>query len=309
MKDISIIIPVYNESKNILVIYSRLKEILNKLELMWEIIFVNDGSNDDSAFIIRDLSKRDSNIKFISLTRNFGQQAALTAGMDFAEGNAVITMDCDLQDPPEVIPEMIKNWKNGYHIVFARRKIRNDKFMKKYTAILYYKLLYKFAEIKIPGNIGEFRLIDRYVLDHLKNMREKSRYLRGMVAWLGFDYTIVDYVRPNRIYGETGFNFLKMVRLAMSGILSFSLLPLRLGFLIGILSIFLGTGFLFYIIFDILINDQVYPLYKWLTIALFIFVGFLFILVWILGEYVGRIYDESKGRPIYVIREKSNEAQ
>jgi len=309
MKDISIIIPVYNESKNILVIYSRLKEILNKLELMWEIIFVNDGSNDDSVFIIRDLSKRDSNIKLISLTRNFGQQAALTAGMDFAEGNAVITMDCDLQDPPEIIPEMIKNWKNGYHIVFARRKIRSDKFMKKYTAILYYKLLYKFAEIKIPGNIGEFRLIDRYVLDHLKNMREKSRYLRGMVAWLGFDYTIVDYVRPNRIYGETGFNFLKMVRLAMSGILSFSLLPLRLGFLIGILSIFLGTGFLFYIIFDILINDQVYPLYKWLTIALFIFVGFLFILVWILGEYVGRIYDESKGRPIYVIREKSNEAQ
>jgi polyisoprenyl-phosphate glycosyltransferase len=306
MKEISIVIPVYNESKNILVIYSRLKDLLNNSGYPWEIIFVNDGSNDDSGTILADLASKDNNVKLISFTRNFGQQAALTAGMDFADGEAVITMDCDLQDPPELITEMISEWKKGSRIVFARRKIRNDRFLKKYTAILYYKLLYKLAEIKIPGNIGEFRLIDRFVLDQLKNMREKSRYLRGMVAWLGFDYTIVDYERPNRIYGKTGFNFLKMMRLAMSGFLSFSLIPLRLGFLIGIISIFLGTGFLFYIIYDILINSQVYPLYKWLSIALFIFVGFLFILVWVLGEYIGRIYDESKGRPIYVIKEKKN---
>lgn len=305
MTELSIIIPIYNESKNILVIYSRLKEVLNKLELSWEIIFVNDGSNDDSSIIISDLSKKDTNVKFIALTRNFGQQAALTAGLDYATGEAIITMDCDLQDPPELIPEMINKWKEGHHIVFARRKIRNDKFIKKYTAIIYYKILYKLADIKIPGNIGEFRLIDRYVLDHLKNMREKSRYLRGMVAWLGFDYAIVDFERPNRIYGVTGFNFLKMMRLAMSGFLSFSLLPLRLGFLIGIISIFLGTGFFSYIIFDIIVNNNVYPLYKWLSVALFIFIGFLFILVWILGEYIGRIYEESKGRPIYVVKDKN----
>ena len=251
MKKLSIVIPVYNESKNILAIHSKLKEICPLTGMEMEIIFVNDGSNDDSVRVIRELSERDSMVKLISLTRNFGQQAALTAGLDKATGDAIITMDCDLQDPPELIPEMVKKWKEGHLIVFARRKFRNDRFFKKYTAILYYKLLYKLSQIKIPGNIGEFRLIDRYVLEQLNCMREKTRYLRGMVAWLGFDYAIVDYDRPNRIYGKTGFNFLKMMRLAMSGFLSFSLVPLRLGFLIGIISVFLGTGFLFYIILDI----------------------------------------------------------
>jgi len=304
--DISVVVPVFNEEENILVFYRRVKKALAKLNRSREFVFVNDGSHDQSLEVLKGLSAKDLGVKFINLTRNFGQQAAITAGMDYSSGKAVITMDCDLQDPPELLPEMISKWEDGYDVVYARRSHREDTFFKKYSALLYYKILQKLSDVEISGNIGEFRLVDRKVLSSLKGMREKSRYLRGMVAWLGYRYKIIDYNRPERLFGDTGFSLLKMVRLGMTGILNFSLLPLRLGLVIGLATVFVGFGFLTYITFDIMIYDTIYPLYKWLSVITFIFTGFLFILVWIMAEYVGQIYNETKGRPIYVINDKEN---
>ncbi len=287
-------------------LYDGLKRALADRGHGWELIFVNDGSTDDSLKVLADLAHKDISVKYIVLTRNFGQQAALTAGMDYAKGNYIITMDCDLQDPPELVPAMIEKAVEGYDVVFARRNFRDEGFFKRTTASLYYKLLEKFSDTEVYGNIGDFRLITRKVLVQLKGMREKSRYLRGMVTWLGFKHAILDYDRPKRIHGTTGFSLLKMVRLGMAGILSFSLLPIRFGLVVGLMSIFSGIAFLAYITYDTFINDEVYQLYKWLSVVTFVFIGFMFILIWILAEYVGQIYNESKNRPIYVIEQKEN---
>lgn len=305
--EISIIIPVFNEEKNIKIIYGKLIVLqCFKKNQNFEIIFVNDGSEDHSANELRALSKNDSKVKVITFSRNFGHQAALTAGIEFSKGNAVISMDCDLQDPPELIEKMIEEWKSGAEIVYTRRSIRKDNFFKKITAKLYYKILRRFTDLKIYGDIGDYRLLDRIVVNELLKLNEKTRYLRGMVAWLGFNYKIIDYNRPKRIHGKTGFSLLKMSRLAMAGILNFSLLPLRFGLVLGIFTVLLGFFFLGYIFIDSIFFDKIYPLYKWLSVVTFIFVGLLFVLIWILGEYVGKTYDEAKQRPLYIVREKLN---
>ncbi len=307
MSDISIVIPVYNEEKNITVIYNKITGLscFDKKE-NFEIIFVNDGSNDNSQIELTALAKNDKKVKVISFSRNFGHQAALTAGIEAASGNAVITIDCDLQDPPELIPEMIQLWQQGTKIVYTRRNIRKDKFLKRVSARLYYKILKQFTDLKIYGDIGDFRLLDRTVVTELLKLKEKTRYLRGMVAWLGFDYKIIDFDRPKRIHGKTGFSLLKMSRLAMAGILNFSLLPLRLGLIMGLFTILLGFIFLMYIFIDSIFFDKYYPLYKWLSVVTFIMVGILFILIWILGEYIGKTYDETKQRPLFVVKNKIN---
>jgi dolichol-phosphate mannosyltransferase len=306
MSLLSVVIPVYNEEINIPLIYNELKNIFTTLAIDFEVIYVDDGSTDGSLLVLRELSKKEARIKYISLSRNFGQQAALTAGMDHAKGDAVITMDCDMQDPPALIPEMIEKWKSGHDIIYARRKNRHDRFLKRITARWYYRLLTRFSDQKIQGEVGEFRLVDQKVIKELSMMREKSRYLRGMVYWLGFNYAIIDFERQNRQHGATGFNWLKMARLAMHGLLNFSLLPLRFGLFLGLLTIPAGLFFLIYFIFDIVVNHVEYPLYKWISVVSLIFIGFLFILIWILGEYIGKIYEETKDRPLYVIRFKGN---
>ncbi len=303
---ISIVLPVYNEQYNIKTVYEKIlaQQIEGSCEP--EFIFVNDGSNDQSLLVLKELAFGDKRVKYICLSRNFGHQVALTAGLDYATGDAVITMDCDLQDPPELIPEMIKKWREGYKIIYARRKLRKDKFFKKVTAKIYYSLLYKFSATKIHGEIGDFRLLDRSVHQMLNSMREKTRYLRGMVPWLGFEYAIIDYDRPERIHGKTGFSLLKMVRLGMNGILSFSMAPLRLGLIIGIFVIFTGFIFFVYLLLNYLINDQFYKLLEWMAVINYTLMGFLFVLIWIIGEYVGKIFDETKNRPIYLISETGN---
>lgn len=306
MKKYSVIVPVYNEEKNISLLYSKLSKIFKNKK--WELIFVNDASTDNSLFEIKKLADKNYFIKYISFSRNFGHQAALTAGLDNALGDAVISMDCDLQDPPEIIPAMIKKWEEGADVVYARRKNRKDNLFKKYTAIWYYKLLHKFSEVEIPRNVGDFRLVDKKVLNELKNMKEKARYLRGMVAWLGFKYDFVDFIRPERIHGQTNYTLKKMIRLASDGILNFSLLPLKLGMMLGLLSILVGVFFLIYMVLDTLLNASgnisYYELYKWLSVSFLILLGFLFVCIWIIGEYIGRIYNESKQRPLYVIKER-----
>ncbi|MFH0865922.1 MAG: glycosyltransferase family 2 protein [Bacteroidota bacterium] len=306
MKNISFILPVFNEAKNIPLVAEKIAEYASPGKYHIEIIFVDDGSTDESLYLIKKLSEKDKSIKYIALSRNFGQQAALTAGLDMAKGDAVITMDCDFQDPPEIITQMLEKWEEGFKIVYTRRKIRNDGFFKRTTAKTYYKLLYKFSENKIQGNIGDYRLIDKRVLEELGKMRERSRYLRGMIPWLGFDFFVIDYERPKRKHGKTGYGFLKMARLAMNGMLNFSLLPLRFGLMLGIFVIFTGVVFFIYLILNYLINDQFYKLLEWLAVINYILIGFFFVLFWIVAEYIGKIYNESKDRPIYIIKEKGN---
>lgn len=306
MSLLSIVIPVYNEKDNIRLIYDEIVQLMKEMDLDHEIIFVDDGSTDESLIILKKLAMEDKSVKFLCLSRNFGQQAAITAGLDHASGDAVITMDCDLQDPPSLIPEMISHWKHGNEIVYARRKARNDRFLKRITARAYYRLLTRFSDQKIQGDVGEFRLIDRKVMNELTVMKEKSRYLRGMVYWLGFTHTIIDYERPPRQHGKTGFSWLNMARLAMHGILNFSLLPLRLGLVLGLLTIPAGLFFLIYFVVDIMVHHVEYPLYKWISVVSLIFMGFLFILIWILGEYIGKIYEETKDRPLYIVRSRGN---
>ncbi len=303
----SFVIPAFNEEKNIEIIYQALLNLILKYNKDFEIIFVDDGSRDDSKEKIKQLSKIDKRVKLISLSRNFGHQPALTAGLKYAQGEAIITMDCDLQDPPEIIDQMIEKWKNGADIVYARRtNYRKDNWIKKLASRFYYRVLAKMADIDIPRNVGDFRLISKVVLDEINQMDEKSRYLRGMVAWTGFKYDFVDYYRPDRELGESGYSFKKLITLGMNGFLDFSFLPLRIGFILGLFSIVAGVFLLAYQIWDSIVNNAYYHLYKWLAVATFIFMGFMFMLMWIIGEYIGKIYNEVRARPIYIIKEKFN---
>jgi glycosyltransferase involved in cell wall biosynthesis len=307
MPELSIIIPLLNEDKNLMLLYERLNEVLSKIQFTCEIIFVNDGSCDNTQVLLEELAKKSNDVKIISLTRNFGHQAALMAGLDGAKGDAVITLDGDLQDPPELIPELISKWKEGHPVVYARREnYRNDNFLKRWFSMLFYYLLDLFKVASGPKNVGDFRLIDKEVHLKLISMRERTRYLRGMISWLGYQHAFVDYKRPDRTDGKAGYSFKQLIQLAMDGFFSFSRLPLRIGFFLGILSIFIGLGFMVYMIADILINNVYYHLYKLLVDVIFIFIGFIFILIWILGEYIGRIYHEVKGREIYIVDKKIN---
>ena len=305
---LSFVIPAYNEEKNIEAIYIRIKELMQSIREAFEIIFVNDGSTDNTLGKLKEIASNNKEVKIINLTRNFGHQAALTAGLKWAKGDAIISMDCDLQDPPEIILEMYHKWKHeGFEIVYARRKnYRKDNFLKKAGSKLYYKIFSKFSLIDIPRNVGDFRLIDKKVLIEINNMPEHSRYLRGMVAWTGFKHTFVDYYRPDRKEGESAYSLAKLARLGMDGMLNFTVLPLRLGFYLGVLTIFIGTALLLYQIGDTLITGAYYHLYKWLIVVLFIFMGFMFMLMWIVGEYIWRIFNEVRSRPIYIIKEKVN---
>lgn len=303
-KLISIIIPLYNEEKNIVPLYQQLTTYLVNREL--EIIFVNDGSTDTSIIELNKLADKDPRVKIISFTRNFGHQAALTAGLDYAAGDAIITMDADFQDPPEIVPKLIEEWEKGVKIVYARRSHRKDPILKRLTARWYYNLLYKASEIKIKGDIGDFRLIDKSVAQHLKKLREHSRYLRGLIPWLGYSYSIVDYERPKRSKGHTKFNWIKMARFAMNGLLNFSLLPLRIGLVAGIFIVFTGIIFFIYLLARYFFDNQFYKLLEWLAVINYILIGILFIFIWFIAEYIGKIYEEVKNRPLYIIESVKN---
>ncbi len=305
---LSFVIPAFNEEENIEAIYERLIILANKYsEMDYEIIFINDGSSDRTLSILKELSDKNEHLKYIDLSRNFGHQATLWAGLLNASGDAIISLDCDLQDPPELIEQMIAKWKEGYKVVYARRlNYRGDNFFKKIASRVYYKLLDKITNIPIPQNVGDFRLIDKKVLKALYRMKEHSKYIRGMVAWTGYKSTFVDYHRPDREKGISKYTFRKLLGLAISGMMNFSHIPLKLGLYMGIISIISGFFLLSYQLVDVVINDAYYHLYKWLVVVIFIFIGFLFMLIWILGEYIARIYDEIRDRPLFIAKDKIN---
>ena len=303
---ISIILPIFNEEQNIPLIYQELTTVLQSLNYEYEIIFINDGSKDSSWQKITELTKRNKHIKGLNFSRNFGHQVALSAGYDNALGNIIITMDADLQDPPSLIPQMIEQWQKGTQIVYARRTDRKDTFLKRITANCYYKLLDHISDVHIPRNVGDFRLIDKKVLSYLKECHEKAPYLRGMVAWSGFTDAFVDFKRPNRVSGKTGYTWAKMLKLAFDGVTGFSLFPLKLAAFIGIFVIITGSLMFLYISVDTFLHDVYYPLFKWLVTIIYIFMGVQFLLMWLLGEYIGRIFEQQKGRPLYLVAEKAN---
>lgn len=304
--DFSVVIPVYNEEEVIYQTYCRLKQVMNAAPGSYELIFVDDGSTDASREILRDLAEQDGDVRLLVFSRNFGHQAAISAGMDYAEGSAIVVIDADLQDPPEVILEMIKKWEEGYDVVYGKRiKREGETFFKKATAAVFYRLLRKMASHDLPPDVGDFRLIDRKVCDTLKGFREKSRYLRGLISWMGFRQGEVEYVRERRQAGVTKYTLKKMLKLAFDAIASFSYKPLKAASYLGVFFCFAGLVFLV-----VLINLRFFAgvaVGGWIplgAINLF-FNGILLIALGIMGEYIGRIYEEAKDRPLYILADKA----
>jgi polyisoprenyl-phosphate glycosyltransferase len=305
-KLLSIVVPIYNEEANIPILYKELSTVLAQLsDYNYEIVMINDGSIDNSWHLIKTLTLNDPQIKGISFTRNFGHQAALSAGYEIAKGDAIITMDADLQHPPAVILSLVHAWHKGAYIVYVKNSKRTDRLLKNILSSLYYKILNRVAEVPMPENVADFRLIDKKVLAIVHDTKEQS-YLRGIIAWTGFPHTILSVEFPARRAGTSQYTWKKMFKLACDGLTHFSLFPLKIASYVGIFVIVTGTGMLSFITLEALIYHAHYPLFKWLVTIMYIFIGVLFILLWIIGEYIGRIYQELKGRPKFIIQEMHN---
>lgn len=307
-KLISIVVPMYYEEKVADECYKRLKKVMNDNEINYEFIFVNDGSKDRTFEILNKIAEEDNNTKIISFSRNFGHQIAVTAGVDKAKGDAVVVIDSDLQDPPELIPKMIDLWNDGYKVVYAKRKKRKgESFFKLFTAGMFYRILDKMTDIDIPLDTGDFRLMDRDVVNVLKTMKENNRFVRGMVSWVGFKQTPIEYERDERFAGETKYPLKKMLKFASDGIISFSAKPLKLMGSLGVFCVSVSLIIFLYALIRKLTND-VNVVSGWASImtAVTFLGGVQLLSISVLGEYIGRIYDESKGRPLYIIEKEVN---
>lgn len=302
---LSIIVPLFNEEAVIPQFYERLKKVMDSQDGDYEIIFINDGSTDRSMEALLKLRQSDPRIKIIEFSRNFGHQIAITAGLDHAQGKAVIVMDGDLQHPPEVIPKLIQKWKEGFELVYTVRKETKDAgYFKNLSASLFYSLINKIGDIQIPKHGADFRLVDRRVLESLKLMRERSRFMRGLFNWVGYSQTSVEFEADVRYAGVTKYSFKKMIQFALDGITSFSSFPLRIstyfGFMVSVIS-FLYAAFAIY---ARLFTDIALPGWTSILVAVLFLGGVQLITIGLLGEYIGRIYNEVKQRPLYIIRNK-----
>ena len=301
----SLVIPVYNEEKTILELYRRVVAVIDKLDGLVEIVIVNDGSRDRSLQLLRDLHQKDARICYISLARNFGHQIAVTAGLNFVRGQVIVILDADLQDPPELIPDMIEKWRQGYQVVYAQRTQRHKEgLFKRFTAYFFYRLLKRLADVEIPTDTGDFCLIDRQVVDILNSMPERNRYLRGLRSWVGFQQTAIRFEREYRFAGEVKYTFAKSLALAVNGLVSFSKVPLRLSTYVGLLAAVVAILMALLVIYW-----RIFTPYSGLTgftiilVAIFFLGAVQLVSIGILGEYIGRIYEEVKGRPLYTLAE------
>jgi len=303
MITLSVIIPCYNEEEIIgKTIKSLVKVCSSFKEIETEYIFVDDGSKDSTLKILKQNSQKNSNIKILSLSRNFGHQIALTAGIEHSSGDAVVIIDADLQDPPKLIEKMLEKWKIGFDVVYAKRKKRNGETkFKILTASFFYRLLSFLSDISIPQDTGDFRLISRRVCDILISMPERDRFVRGMVSWVGFKQTEVLYERQKRLAGETKYPFQKMIKLALDGIISFSTKPLRIATILGFFSAFLSLTGIFYAVILRLFSNTWVEGWTAIMIVMLFLGGMQMIILGILGEYIGRVYNESKNRPLYIL--------
>jgi dolichol-phosphate mannosyltransferase len=301
----SLIIPIYNEEESIPELYQRVQVVMNKLGDKVELLLVNDGSRDRSLKMIRELHEKDPRVCYISFARNFGHQAAVTAGLNFARGQAVIVLDADLQDPPELIPSLIEKWQEGYQVVYAQRtKRQQESWFKKFSAYIFYRLLQRLADVDIPADTGDFCLMDRCVVDLLNRMPERNRYVRGLRAWVGFEQTAVQFQRDPRFAGEVKYTFKKSLALAINSLVSFSKIPLRLSTYLGLFAAFISLLMAVMVLYWRLQQpDSRLTGLATILMATFFLGSVQLISIGILGEYIGRIYEEVKGRPIYTIAE------
>ncbi len=301
---ISVIAPVYNEAKSLPELHRRVRAVLEDLGEPWELLLVDDGSRDGSSERIRDLAQQDERVRPVIFTRNFGHQLAVTAGLDYSRGEAVVIIDADLQDPPEVIPDLVRRWREGYEVVYAVREERKgETWFKRFSASLFYRMIQLITDVEIPLDTGDFRLLDRQVVDALNSMRERHRFLRGMSSWVGFRQVGVPYKREARFAGETKYTFRKMLDFALNAVTGFSYFPLQLATYFGFTSAAIAAIAIPVVIVLRLMGNQAFFGQATTLLAVLFLGGVQLISLGLLGEYIGRLYDEAKGRPLYVVRE------
>ncbi len=304
----SIVAPVYNELESIAELYPRIRDVMDSTGESWELILVDDGSQDGSTDVIRKLAINDARVRPVIFARNFGHQIAVTAGLDYSRGAAVVVIDSDLQDPPEVILDLIAKWREGYEVVYAKRVEREgESWFKKTTASLFYRIICRITDVQIPLDTGDFRLLDRKVVNIMSKMREGHRFLRGMSAWVGFKQVGVEYKRATRFAGETKYPFKKMLKLALNAVTGFSYFPLQLATYLGFISAGLSVISIPIVVILRLISSPQLTGQATTLITVLFFGGIQLISLGIIGEYIGRIYDEVKGRPIYIVSEGPSE--
>jgi len=300
----TIIAPIFNELENLPILHERISNVMDQSGHSWELVLVDDGSTDGSTDMIREIAKKDERIRPVIFARNFGHQIAVTAGLDYSRGQAVVIIDADLQDPPEVILKLIEKWQEGFEVVYAVRSEREgETFFKKITASVFYRLIFRITDVKIPMDTGDFRLMDRKVVNVMNSMREHHRFLRGMSAWVGFKQIGVTYKRAARLAGETKYPFKKMMKLALTAITGFSYVPLQIATYMGFISAGISLIAIPVVILMRMLGSQQFTGQATTLIAVLFLGGVQLISLGILGEYIGRIYDEVKGRPLYIVSE------
>ena len=309
MKKISLVIPMYYEEQVAKECYERTSNVLKRIENYdYEIVFINDGSQDRTLEILEEIAREDKNVKIISFSRNFGHQAAVTAGLKEVTGDAIVIIDADLQDPPELIPEMLKLWEDGNEVIYGKRKKRNgESAFKLMTAKLFYQMLNTLSDVEIPKDTGDFRLVDKKVVDTINSLPEHNKFLRGLFSWVGYKQYAYEYERNERFAGKTKYPLKKMIKLAADGIISFSTKPLKLVGTLGIASILISIGILIYALISYAFKlNQLSAGWTSIMVAITFFAGTQLLSLWIISEYIGRIYDECKGRPQYIVDKKIN---
>lgn len=309
MKKISVVIPMYYEEEVAYECYNRMKKNLNELsQYDYEIIFVNDGSKDKTLEILQDIAKQDKKVKIVSFSRNFGHQAAVTAGLKYITGDCGIIIDADMQDPPEVIKDMIKLWEEGNEVIYAKRKKREgETAFKLFTATMFYKVLNGLSEVEIPKDTGDFRLADRKVIDVINSLPEHNKFLRGLFSWVGFKQVPFEYERKERFAGETKYPLKKMLKLATDGIIGFSTKPLKIIGGIGFISVVISVLILIYALLNCIFSwDLIAKGWTSIMFSMTFLIGIQLISIWLVAEYISRIYDEAKGRPQYIIDKTIN---
>ena len=311
MKKITIIVPAYNEEESLPFLHERLTKLINSIEnYEFEVLLINDGSKDNTLDIIKEMRQKDERFCYVNLSRNFGKEIAMMAGLDYAQGDAVIFIDADLQDPPELIPELIKYWEEGYDDVYAKRKTRQgETFLKKFTSKMYYRVLQKLTKVEIQQDTGDFRLLDRRCVNALKKLRESQRSSKSMFSWIGYKKKEVLFDRDARIAGKTKWNYKRLVDLAIDGITAFTTSPLRLATYISIPTfMMLGIYFIYVIAKSFVVHEPIQAFQAIILLILF-FSGIQILLFGIMGEYLGRIFNETKNRPLYLVDEYNGEKE
>lgn len=311
MKKISIIIPAYNEEESLPILYERLNKLINEVKnYEFEVLFVNDGSTDNTIQIIKELRQKDDHISYVDFSRNFGKEVAMIAGLDYAKGDCAIFMDADLQDPPELIPELIKYWEEGYDDVYAKRSSRKgETWLKKFTSKMYYKVLQSLTKIPIQKDTGDFRLLDRRCVNALKKLRESQRCSKSMFSWIGYHKKEVVYDRDPRVAGKTKWNYKKLMDLAIDGITSFTTSPLRLSTYLSIPTFLLLFVYAIYVIIKCIVTATFIQAFQAVILLILFFSGVQILLFGIIGEYLGRIFNETKNRPLYFVNEYNGEKE